>query len=193
MSAGRRVARGSIAAGLATWVALAFHLLGGGGMPTPAGIITPFVLSWCACVALAGWREHALRLTVSVLVSQALFHLLFTLGAPAAAHGGHHGSAVHLGQAEAVGAAPWSHMWLAHLVAAAITVLALRSGEQALGRLSRAILAGARRLCAPPVLDPLFRVVAPPSMPTRPDVRPGLGWFHREISRRGPPVSAPSR
>lgn len=193
MRTGRRLARGSIAAALSTWVALAFHLLGGGDLPAVAGVVIPFVLSWCACVGLAAWRAHALRLSASVLVSQGLFHLLFTLGASGRAEGGHHGSPVDLGSAEAAAAAPSSHMWLAHLVAAAITVLALRSGEQALIRLSRALIDGARRLCAAPVLERLDTLARAGSIPDAVDVREDLGRFHRDISRRGPPVGAQPR
>lgn len=193
MGTGRRLARGSIAAALSTWVALAFHLLGGGELPAIAGVVIPFVLSWCACVGLAAWRGHALRVSASVLVSQGLFHLLFTLGASGRVEGGHHGSPVSLGSTESAAGAPWSHMWLAHLLAAAITVLALRSGEQALTRLSRALVDGARRLCAVPVLEGVAILPRGGSVPDAVDVRPGLGRFHRDISRRGPPVGAQPR
>ncbi len=191
MSSRRRLARGSIAAGLATWLALAFHLLGGGDVPAVAGVVIPFVLSWCACVVLAAWRGHALRLTASVVLSQGLFHLLFTLGATGAASGGHHGSAARLGSPDVAGAAPWTHMWLAHLVAAAITVVALHSGERALARVSRTVVDAARRLCAVPRLEPV--VIAVGDLPAKPrgvDGFADLGRFHRDIRRRGPPVSA---
>lgn len=190
MSSGRRLARGSIAAGLSTWIALTFHLLGGGDAPAVVGVVIPFVLSWCACVVLAAWRGHALRLTASVLLSQGLFHLLFTLGATGGARGGHHGSAVQLGATDLAGAAPWTHMWLAHVVAAAITILALRSGEVALARLSRAAIDTARRLWAVPTLAPLGVVVGvDPAVPWLDEVRSDLGRFLRDIRRRGPPVS----
>ncbi len=194
MSAGRRLVRGSIAAGLSTWIALAFHLLGGGEVPAAVGVIIPFVLSWCACVTLATWRRDALRLTTSVIASQGLFHLLFTLGAAGASSGGHHGSAVHLGAADAAGGAAWSQMWLAHLVAAGITVLALHSGERALRQLARAVVAVARRLWAAPDLAATGIAVVPVARATATvDVRPSLGHFHRDISRRGPPVGSSCR
>lgn len=191
MDTGRRLARGSIAAAFSTWVALAFHVLGGGAVPAVAGLLIPFVLSWCACVRLAGWRTDALRLTASVVVSQALFHLLFAVGASGQVVGGHHGAGAELGAANISGAAPSSQMWLAHVMAAVVTVLALRSGEQAVSRLTRAVLDVARRLCAAPSFAPLV-IGAGPSLIMRPavTVRDDLGRFHRDISRRGPPVGA---
>lgn len=190
MSSGRRLARGSIAAGLSTWIALFFHLVGGGGAPAVAGVAIPFVLSWCACVVLAAWRGHALRLAASVVLSQGLFHLLFTLGATGGVRGGHHGATMHLGATDLAAASTWTHMWLAHLVAAAITILALHSGERALTRLSRMVLDAARRLCAAPRLEPAATVIGPvPAMASVVDDFRSLGRFHRDISRRGPPVS----
>lgn len=188
MATWRRLARGSIAAALSTWVALAFHLVGGGELPAIAGVAIPFVLSWCACVALAAWRGHTLRLSASVLLSQGLFHLLFTLGASGRAGGGHHDTVVHLGSADVASAAPWSSMWLAHLAAAVVTILALRSGERAIARLSRALVDGARRLCAAPVLEPPTAGSVRRAVVEHLDVRPALGRFLRDISRRGPPV-----
>lgn len=189
MSSRRRLARGSVAAAFSTWVALTFHLLGGGGLPAIAGVVIPFVLSWCACVVLAAWRGDALRLTASVLLSQGLFHTLFTLGATGGARGGHHGMTVDLGATDVAGAATWSHMWLAHAVAAAITVIGLRSGETALARISRAVLDAARGLCIGPVTEPSGLAVATaPAQPRAVMVRPDLGRFHRDIRRRGPPV-----
>lgn len=195
MGSRRQLARGSVAAAFSTWVALTFHVLGGGDAPAPAGVVIPFVLSWCACVSVAGWRRDAPRLAASVLVSQGLFHLLFTLGATSGAAGGHHGSAIHLGGADVAGAAPWSHMWLAHLLAAGITIVGLHSGERALARLGRATVGLARRLCTVPARPRRVTPLAVPSSapPHVTDVRPALGHFDRAISRRGPPVSLPSR
>lgn len=194
MSSRRRLGRGSIAAGVSTWLALAFHLLGRGETPAVAGIVIPFVLSWCACVVLAAWRGHALRLTASVVLSQGLFHLLFTLGATGAAAGGHHGSPARLGAVDVAGGASWSHMWLAHLAAAAITILALHSGERAIARLSRLVVDAARRLCEVPSLQPLVPIHAGTRVVPRVVVDPtGLGRFGRVIRRRGPPVSTRPR
>lgn len=196
MRAGQRVARGSLAAALSTWIALAFHLVGGGDAPAAPGVVVPFVLSWCACVRLAAWRADALRLTGSVVVSQTLFHACFALGAGGGVTGGHHGSAVHLGPSPVLsGGTAGPQMWLAHLGAAVITVLALRSGEQALRRLGRAVVTVARRLLLP---VPSTRPWTPPQpvvVPTIATAGTGAGLAHvdRVIRRRGPPVGGRPR
>lgn len=195
MSAGRRVARGSIAAGLATWVALAFHLLGGGGMPTPAGIITPFVLSWCACVALAGWRLDSLRLSLSVAVSQVLFHGLFLLGTPTGTTGGghSHGHAPTLSGDTGAHAAHAMHaspaMGLAHVCAALVTIAALGWGEHALCRLVASLtsLASALGLSLPrPSSSAPPRPLSRPVWPTLATLT-DLGRFGPSCAPRGPP------
>lgn len=82
----RRTLRGTLAAVFATFVALTSHILGGGSFPTAMGVIVPLALSILVCVLLAGRRLSLPRLTVSVGISQTLFHLLFSLFTP-------HGSA----------------------------------------------------------------------------------------------------
>lgn len=78
----RRTLRGTLAAVFATFVALTSHILGGGSFPTAMGVIVPLALSILVCVLLAGRRLSLPRLTVSVGISQTLFHLLFSLFTP---------------------------------------------------------------------------------------------------------------
>ena len=78
----RRALRGTLAAVFATFVALTSHILGGGSFPTAMGVIVPLALSTLVCVLLAGHRLSLPRLTVSVGISQTLFHLLFSLFTP---------------------------------------------------------------------------------------------------------------
>ncbi|WP_426937532.1 hypothetical protein ACQE2J_18620 [Brevibacterium sp. LE-L] len=75
----RRALRGSAAATAATFVALASHILGGGAFPTAMGVIVPLALSSLVCVLLAGHRLSLARLTISVGISQAIFHFLFSV------------------------------------------------------------------------------------------------------------------
>lgn len=82
----RRALRGTLAAAFATFVALTSHILGGGSFPTAMGVIVPLALSILVCVLLSGRHLSLPRLTVSVGISQTLFHLLFSLFTP-------HGSA----------------------------------------------------------------------------------------------------
>lgn len=78
----RRALRGTLAAAFATFVALTSHILGGGSFPTAMGVIVPLALSILVCVLLSGRRLSLPRLTVSVGISQTLFHLLFSLFTP---------------------------------------------------------------------------------------------------------------
>lgn len=80
----RRALRGTLAAAAATFVALTSHILGGGAFPSATGIIVPLTLSTLVCVLVSGRRLSLPRLTISVGISQTLFHLLFSLFTPIA-------------------------------------------------------------------------------------------------------------
>lgn len=194
MDAGRRLLQGSVAAGVSTWLALAFHLLAGGDFPALAGLVIPFVLSWCACVALAAWRTDVLRLSASVVASQALFHTLFVLGSAGQLNSGH----AHAGtggldptSTHLVHSSAGSQMWLAHLGAAVITILALRSSEQEFSRLLRLAVDFVRRLVLP-CID--VAVLSGPGvlLPSVPELRVGQGLerLAGTVTLRGPPVGA---
>ena len=74
-----RVIRASVAASIATFVALFSHVAAGGAMPQWLGIAVPWVLSLAVCTVLVGRALSLVRLSAAVLVSQLLFHLLFHL------------------------------------------------------------------------------------------------------------------
>lgn len=129
------VVRGFAASTLAIFIALAGHLTGGGAMPGPLGIVVPWLLSVMICVLLAGRRLSVTRMSVSVALSQFLFHALFVLGTvtPSGAAVPHvHGGPVVIptgpGIPEAVVAD--GSMWIGHGIAALVTVLALHRGER---------------------------------------------------------------
>lgn len=131
------VLRGFAAASLATFAALAGHVTGGGQMPHTLGILVPWILSFMVCVLLAGRRLSVIRLSISVAISQLLFHALFVLGTiePSGTAVGHvHGAPLVLsggaGVTEAVVAD--STMWFGHLLAAFITVAIAHRGERML-------------------------------------------------------------
>lgn len=190
-----RLVRGISAAALATWVALFFHLAAGGQTPAAAGVIIPFVLAACACVALAGWRLDSVRLSLSVAVSQLLFHGLFVLGTPTGTTGGAHSH----GHAPALAGDTGSHaahavhtspaMGLAHACAALVTIAALAWGEHALRRLVASVTSLASALG---LRLPRPAAVTPPSPLSRP-VWPALatltdlGRFGPSCAPRGPP------
>lgn len=199
MAAAQRLARAGAASVVATFVALMSHLLGGGAAPGVLGVAVPLLLATSVCLVLAPVRLPWLRLSVSVAVSQLLFHTLFSIGAAGTgattvAGGAHaHAGAMTL----APGADAMAHaghasgaMWLAHAGAAVVTVLALRHGEAALTRVVGALRRAVRRVL-------LVRV---PVLPVRPHVpaaplRDERAWrpvaralTAASVVRRGPPV-----
>lgn len=204
-----RDARGPVAASVATAAALLSHLLGGGAMPGWLGIVVPGVLSLTVCTALAARRLSLWRITASVVLSQALFHTLFVLGAPAGpaapatpAAPGHTGAAGHGAHEQLPPSSAGSPfelisadvtMWCWHGVGAAVTVAALYGGERVLSSLRElgADLAGwlRGRFTVPADVAatfPAVRLAAPDwftgSFPARPEVS--------ESRRRGPPAVA---
>lgn len=183
---------------MATFVALLSHVSAGGAVPGWLGIAIPFVLSLAVCTVLTGRRLSLWRLSVAVVLSQALFHTLFVLGSfavPGAAQGHHtmHG----MGEMPPSSSAPMADalqgdpvMWLGHAVAAVVTVLALHRGERcvrALIELTRTLLGSLRIRLALVVAD--VEVDAPrfaSAVYTR--ARPvRVRLFLRDIARRGPP------
>ncbi|GAB3601313.1 hypothetical protein [Microbacterium tumbae] len=132
------VIRGFAGSSLATFVALAGHVSAGGAMPAPSGILVPWLLSFMACVLLAGRKLSVTRLALSVAVSQILFHALFVLGtiAPSGtAPLGHvHGTVAALPVASATASALLADgtMWFGHVIAALSTIVALHRGERLL-------------------------------------------------------------
>ena len=99
-SRGARVVRGFAAASVATLVAALFHVAGGGLAPSALALTLSLVFSSLGSIALVGKRVAAWRLTLSVLVSQFLFHALFTLSPSATFSGmpadGHLHAGMHL-------------------------------------------------------------------------------------------------
>ena len=139
-----RFFRGWIVASFATLVAALSHTLGVAAAPSALAVGVSLAFAGMICVALAGRTVSTLRLTIAVLLSQIIFHALFSFGGPggtlttdASATAGLHGHAIVGGLSDTagldlahVGHAGWG-MWLAHLAAAAVTIMALRYGERA--------------------------------------------------------------
>lgn len=192
-----RVIRASVAASIATFVALLSHVAAGGTMPHWLGIAVPWVLSLAVCTVLVSRALSLPRLSVAVVLSQLLFHLLFVLGADSAASTagaatGHvHGVPVLDLSTGSTAAATDPSMWLAHLAAATLTVAALHRGERLvvrLGALARGLLAWVRRRI-------LAGEVQPPAVAERPGIlcAPAAPMRSARVAalarRRGPPLS----
>jgi hypothetical protein len=197
-----RFARGWIVAGFSTFVAALSHTLGGGGVPGLLAVVVSLAFAGLVSVGLSGRTLSTWRLTAAVLVSQLIFHGLFsfggaggrlvgTVGGDGHAHGA--GSGVVLMPAAAgAGGASLDHalmmMPFAHLAAAVITVLALRFGERAfwglfstarvaLGALARALVVAP--IGHSPAVAALF-VTRPPDRRRLTPLSP--------MRHRGPPV-----
>lgn len=201
-----RAARGAVAATFATFVALASHVLAGGAVPGMLGIVVPLVFATSSCIALAGLRLSWVRLSVSVALSQLLFHSLFVIGAASAAsvavvdgadHSGHAGHGADptimimgsTGASAAHGAHTGGSMWAAHALAALVTVVTLQRGEAVLTRLTR----HAARL-ASVLLLPAVRLLVLPLHPQA-ALSDAEGWTPAPLPvaatgrvRRGPPA-----
>ncbi|GAA5147115.1 hypothetical protein GCM10025768_06640 [Microbacterium pseudoresistens] len=193
-----RAARGGAAATLATFVSLLSHVAAGGAMPGWLGVVAPWLFSVLVCLVIAGRRLSAVRLSAAVVVSQALFHVLFVLGSGSstALVGHSHHGAVALAASGSGGTAldvalrGEPLMWAAHAIAAILTVVALYRGERMLVLLSytaRSVTAWLSRLVAvvlaPVVIRP--RRVATTPRPSR-VVLPAVPLS--AVVRRGPPA-----
>jgi len=162
-SRGVRTLRAVIASSLAVFVALAFHVIGGGSAPSPILLIAAVILALPICILLIGRGLSSLRLSAVVIAAQGVLHALFGLGLTGSMTSGGHAAHIsgHLAAADAAAGisggaqstpmAPGAGfmaggMSAAHLAAACITVLALRFGEGALRQLLQVAEWHVRRL-----------------------------------------------
>ena len=197
-----RFARGWIVAVFSTFVAALSHTLGGASAPGLVAVVVSLAFAGMVCIVLAGRTLSFWRGTASVLISQVIFHGLFSLGAAGgalgaeaiAASGTHqHAALPGLINPTALGSSPaMTHdgttMWLAHLGAAVVTILALRFAERAFWGLVDIIHLGLRGLSVPAALD------TPVAVPQRighvaPIIAPrDLVLLLSAMRHRGPPV-----
>jgi hypothetical protein len=204
-----RFARGWVAAVFSTFVAALSHTLGGGAAPGALAVVLSLAFAGIICVGLCGRTLSRWRVGASVVVSQLLFHGLFSLGAPGgaltapagSALGAHEHAAIGIlsmtGGADAVhgstlqGAAHHDGaMWAAHGVAALLTIAALRYGEAAFWGLFATARLVIRALFAPVRLAivPLIPRRAPSTAPLR--VPRDLALVLSVMRHRGPPLVA---
>ena len=173
------------------------HVAAGGAMPGWLGVAVPWVLAAMVCTVLAGRALSLWRLSIAVVLSQALFHTLFVLGTvtPGAASTGHvhaaAAAATPAAQATAADSAPDLAMWASHLAAAVLTIVVLHRGEAAVRRLIS--LAGevvdALRLRLDVVDGVRVPALRPaPAIADAPRGSPSLGWHRSTSARRGPPL-----
>ncbi|MEO6944043.1 MAG: hypothetical protein ABI053_04960 [Lacisediminihabitans sp.] len=134
-----RVARGFVAAITSLFVAAISHILPGGDAPGMVALVACLILSTFVCTALSGKKLSLFRLSTAVIASQFLFHSFFSLSASAPSVAMGSTSFTHVGHVQehfvVLGssgvASMGTGMWVAHTVAAVVTIMALRYGETA--------------------------------------------------------------
>ncbi len=177
-----RVLRGSAATLVATIIAGAAHTLAGGGAPPAWLLAAVTIVAAPVAIALVGRRRSLPRLVAAVGAAQFLLHAAFAAvgtDAPATLHGHAHDLA-----ALAVPATPAAAgMTLGHVLAAAVTVVLLATGE----RMLAACVRGIRRLLRLPGVPASVTVPRRVAL-GRPRVRRIL--LLTSVSRRGPPAFA---
>lgn len=149
-----RLLRGSAASSIATVTAAVSHTLGGGAPPHPLLVIALSVFLTPIAALLVGRTLHVVKLSAAVLLSQAVFHVLFSaLGAtltPGIATGGHHhtltlpAATLPTGGSALATVAPDAAMLGAHLIAGILTIALLWRGEQMLRGIAHWVRAALR-------------------------------------------------
>ncbi|HEY0258301.1 MAG TPA: hypothetical protein VGC18_00485 [Lacisediminihabitans sp.] len=195
-----RFVRGWLAALVSTFVAVCSHTIAAGHLPSLVGVVLCLAFSGPVCIVLSGKSLSLVRLSISVVVSQFLFHGAFGLladGTPAAPgtmeHG--HGAMPHDLDALAGGPVPGhamttdARMWLGHAIAAVLTIAALRFGEHAfwaligLGRLGITRMLGDPPRIAGAILPRASAVAADRAL-----LPHDLGFVFSTLRFRGPPL-----
>jgi hypothetical protein len=192
-----RLARGTVAAAIATLVAALSHTAGGGTFPSAPLVALAFVTSVGWSTAVVGRRFSWPRVSAAVVASQALFHGTFALlgagGARVVAETARHSA--HTGSTTLTvlpGGSGHAHdgagMLAAHAVAAVVTIVALRIADRsslataALARVVRSLLP---TLSAPVTFDPRIPRVRANGTGFRPAP---VAVMLTGLRRRGPPV-----
>jgi hypothetical protein len=195
-----RFARGWIVAGFSTFVAALSHTFGGGAAPGLLAVVVSLAFAGILSIALAGRTLSTWRLSVAVLTSQLIFHGLFSLGGSTGrltatdaltGHAHHGGQAVLLTPTGTSGAMTADHGWLmtaAHVLAAVVTVVALRYGERAFWGLFSTARVAVHALLRVPAAVPIgHRSVIGAAFVALPAPRQRLAPL-RLMRHRGPPV-----
>ena len=190
----QRLARGWIVGLVATTVAAVSHSLAGGYRPGALSLGVALIFAGMLGTLVIGRRPSLPRLAVAVGVSQLAFHLLFSLlgsGSTGSASGfGMSGMAgMDTAVSPAVVVSGHDHladpgMWIAHAIAAALTVLFLRRAELAVWTMLVRVIERVVLVCAPPIA-----ALPPQAHPELPQVtRLSSRAVTSSTWRRGPPL-----
>lgn len=199
---GLRIVRGWIGALICTCLAAASHTLADGMVPPLVIVGLVLAISGVICTALASTNFSLIRTTLAVLLSQGIYHSVFGLFGHQTASGHLRETGTHAGHgvpelilnieptlaSSPVLEAPQAYLMpLTHVLAAILTIAALRKGELAAHSLLDSILLNVPRniLLASTWQPPARRrspVIESPAVLVRSDV------LLPALRRRGPPV-----
>jgi hypothetical protein len=204
-----RVSRGLLASAVAIFVAALFHVAGGGAAPAPVSLALSLAFAMLASIALTARRLSLWRLSVSVGLSQLLFHLLFSVGSGTATFSATDGAAgmshlhagSHLVMSSASAASAHADMsafpttpamWFSHAAAVLVTVIALRFGERAFWGLFETARMGVARIVghlASPAAQVTLALAPTPAaaVESEPSRLRDLGLPLARLRHRGPP------
>ncbi|RKQ34862.1 PDZ domain-containing protein [Kocuria tytonis] len=193
----RRLARGWVAALVATTLAAGSHAAMDGTWPSPIIVALSTCLAAPVCMLLAGRVLSRGSVVCAVVVSQTLLHTLFAQSggvAHAVDHSHHQLAAAADGPAVVVSVLPGSAhhgtgMLVAHGVAALATYLLLRHGEMAVFRLLDALSLRVLRLLTA-VVRPVTAVVPRRISWTSPRSLADQLLLSSVCAYRGPPAIA---
>jgi hypothetical protein len=191
-----RVVRGLLVAVVALSVAAVAHIATGGQIGS-VGLVLAFAFSALASIALAGRTVSRVRISIAVLFSQGVFHVLFGVGAgySLAPQNNHPGMVMGDPNAATTSTSPMlmtdnGWMWAAHGLAAILTIVALVRGERTFWRIAGWVAHSIARIFGSPIHDTAEQLTAPAVVG---DVRaPGTRFLLAGLRRRGPPSIAAS-
>jgi len=192
---GTQVLRAAFVAAFSVFVAAAAHVLGGGNAPSWIALVLALTFAALISIPLVGKRMSFLRVAVAVTIAQTFFHTVFAVvGNPAnvvAQSVGHHDVAF-TAAAETInhGAHGAGAMTAGHIIAAIITIVALRQGITALGSIAATAGRHLRRLFSPQGVPVVVRSTVVASAVCRDDITATLQSLSSVVSLRGPPTAS---
>jgi hypothetical protein len=178
-----RSVRAAVVALSASGLALLGHLAAGGATPPPGQLVLAVLAVLVVSLPLSARRWTVGPLLAVLLGSQAVFHVAFSGASAAHVHG-----APHVTSGSAMSGHPWLLMLVGHGVAALLTALLLRRGEDWLWGLM-ALLARAWRVVSVAAEVPVAAARSR-AMSRSGDVRAVLDLLEHAVTPRGPPGRA---
>jgi hypothetical protein len=166
----------------ASGLALLGHLAAGGTAPPPGQLVLAVLAVQVVSLALSARRWTLGPLLAVLFGSQALFHVAFSGAGAGHVHG------QHVAGESAMPGHPWLLMLAGHGVAALLTALLLRRGEDWLWGLVE-MLARAWRVVRVAAEEPIAAGL-PRAMSRSGDVPAVLALLEHAVARRGPPERA---